>query len=333
MSWSWKHAALVLGSFVLLWVCLQATGIVPMTAAQGFFEQSMGSPRAWKGTFQEMMPLLLAGLAVFIALRAGLFNIGAEGQIMVGALAAAATALAMKSTLGGFLAIFAGLVAGALWALPAGLIKALRGGHEVIATIMLNNIAALFCLWMVKGVLRDPSQQSATTAEIDKSSMLPDLINAGGFKLNWGIVIALILVFAIGYWLKKTVAGYELRAAGEAPKAAQFAGVNTKKTLIGSMLASGAISGLTGAILVLASEHRFYGDFTAGYGFDALGVALLAGSSTLALIPSALLFAVIAKGTTGLALMGVPKGMSSILLGIIIVVFASFRYRKVKNDG
>lgn len=323
-----RHVALAIGAFIIVVVAILATGVSPGDAVKQFVDGSMGGPAAWRQTFREMTPLLVAGLAVFLALKSGLFNIGADGQLVVGAAAAAAVSIGVPGPLGVVLGCLAAMAAGAAWAFPAAWIKAYRGGHEVISTIMLNNIATYFTVWLAAGPMRDQNQQSATTVLIPRPSWLPDLVDAPPFRLSWTVVIGLLAVLGLALWLKKTVAGYELSATGANPSAAETAGVDIKRVTVKAMMASGAIAGLAGAFLVSAYEHRFYSNFSPGYGFDALGVALLSGGSPWGLLPASFLFAVLSSGTSAIQLTGVPKGISGILLGILIIVFASIRYRR-----
>lgn len=328
---TWRYVLLALAAFAFVVAALAFSGAVPAEALRVIVVESLGTPAGLRSTLREATPLLILGAAVFLALRAGLFNIGADGQFVIGALAAVAVALAIPTPVGAALAIVAGIAAGALWALPAGLIKAYRGGHEVITTIMLNNIAFFLTVAIVKGPLKDPGSQSPTTTFVDPAATLPNLVQNGPFRLNLALVFAVLAVLALWFYLKKTVSGYELAATGGNPTAAKFAGVAVQKVTVKAMLASGALAGLAGALQVLAYEKRFYAGFSPGYGFDALGVALLAGTSAPALLGSGLLFGVLAKGTTALGLTGVPKGISGVLLGVLILVFAAFAFRKVVN--
>lgn len=327
----WKQIVLVLASLGFVIAVLSAIEVMPLDAARVLIVGSMGKQSAWKETLKEMTPLLIAGLAVFVALRAGLFNIGAEGQLTVGAMAAVIVALKIPNAFGMVLAIVAGTCAGALWALPAGLIKAYRGGHEVITTIMLNNIALYLTIGLVSGPLNSVTSEGVTTDVLVEQSWLPNAYQNEGFRLSWALLIALALVWGMAVWFKRTVAGYELRATGASESAAATAGVEVKRVTVRAMAVSGALAGLAGAFQVLAYEHRFYGYFSSGFGFDALGVALLAGSSPWGVVPSAFLFAVLSKGTTSMQTLGVPKGLSGILLGLLIIVFAAYRYRRVKS--
>ncbi|MCX7800064.1 MAG: ABC transporter permease [Fimbriimonadales bacterium] len=312
---------LVLGAFAL-------SGVPPREALRELAVGAFGSKGAWAGTLRETTPLLIAGLSVFVALRAGLFNIGVEGQLVVGAMASVAVCLAMSGPAGVLLGTLAGVAAGALWALPAALIKAYRNGHEVITTIMLNGVANYLSTALVAGPLKDPAQQSPTTRLLDAGTRIPDLYASPPFRVSLGLVVGLVLVAATAWWLRRTVAGFELRATGANPKAARFAGVNTRRVTLGALVASGAIGGLAGAVQALAYEGRFYAGFSPGYGFDSLGVAILAGASPFGLVPSALAFGALAKGSTSIQILGVPKGLSYVILGLLIVVFAVVRYRR-----
>lgn len=331
---NWKLILLTLGAFALIWAAFLVTGVSTVEGLQQMVKGSMGSARGWTGTLREMTPLLLLGIAVFVGLRAGLFNIGADGQFNVGALCGVFVALKYDGPGSIFLALLAGCVGGALWAWPAGLIKAYRGGHEVITTIMLNNLAFFLMLALIKGPLKDPEAQSPTSANIADSTKLPYLLESGNFKISLGWVFGIVAVIGLWIWLKKTVSGYELEATGANPKAAETAGVKTKAVTVRAMLLSGMVAGFAGAVQVTAFEHRIYSGFSPGYGFDALGVALLAGNSPIGLLPSSLLFSVISKGVTSVSLLGVPKGMNGILIGLVVIVFAAVRYRKaVKSNG
>lgn len=335
-------AGLCLGGIVLLWIAIVATGAQPLAALQELLKGSLGSPKAISDTLRETTPLLIAGIAVYLALRAGLFNIGVEGQFTVGACAAAVVALRMPGQAGLFLGCIAGAIAGAVWALPAGWIKAYRGGHEVITTIMLNNVAAFLTTALVAGPLKDPTQESTTTANITDGTKLAHLYNNGPWTINSSLLIGIIGAIALGWWLRKTVSGYELRAVGVNPTAAATAGIDAKRVLLKAMVWSGAIGGFAGAIQVLAFQHRFYAGMSSGYGFDSLGVALLAGPAAIALLPGAFLFGMLAKGSAQLQMLkvtnaageavqvSIPKGIIGVVLGVLIIIAAAIRYRKFK---
>lgn len=330
---NWRLSALVLGAFLVVIFVLQLSGVLPQAAFSELIQGSLGKPRAISGTLKEATPLLIAGVAVFLALRAGLFNIGVEGQLLMGAMVATVVGLKLPGPMGILLGVLCAAIVGGLYALPAGLIKAYRGGHEVITTIMLNNIAILTTRAIVAGPLRDPNQESPTSQRLSDATLIGKLFTFDRLQVSLAILFAILLVIVLALWLARTVAGYELSAAGANPTAAKFAGIDVRRTTIKAMLWSGAIAGIAGAVQVMAYEGRFYAGFSPGYGFDALGVALLAGSSPFGLLPAAMLFGVLAQGGVSMALIGVPRGITGILLGLLIIVFAAFRYRRAANAG
>lgn len=323
----------------IAWLGLGAIGVLlgalflaqasPAETFSNFVRGSLGTPAAISGTLEETTPLLIAGLAVFVALRAGLFNIGVEGQLLVGALTCAAVAIRVPGWFGVALGVVAAMTAGALWALPAGLIKAYRGGHEVITTIMLNNIAVQLTTALVAGPLKDPAQQATTTADIP--TPLPYMIEQPPLRISPSILLGVGLAIALAIWLRRTVAGYELQAVGANKTAAKVAGIAAERVTVAAMSASGALGGLAGAVMVVAYEHRFYANFSPGYGFTALGVALLAGTSAYAVLPAALLFGVLERGGTFINTMGIPKGITLVVLALLVLIAGAVRYREARS--
>lgn len=320
-----KYAGLCLVLAGLVFAAIAAASASPSDVFREFIQSSVGSPRAIRGTLINMTPLLLAGLAVFVALRAGLFNIGAEGQLIVGACAGVAVGLQVSGPLGAVAAMIGGALAGALWAYPAGWIRAYRGGHEVITTIMLNNIAVFFTTYLVNGPLRDPAQSTPTTPFLEGTS-LPFIIQQP-VPVNLGLFIGVTCIVLFGLYLQRTVGGFELRATGANATAAEYAGVKVKRVTTRAMAASGALAGLAGAVQALAYENRFFTGFSPGFGFDALGVALLSGGSPWMLLPSAAIFGILKQGSSGVGLLGVPPMISNVLLAVLILGFAAYRYR------
>lgn len=331
-SWlrnAWPLWALIIASACLVLGALVLAGASPGQALWDLVRSSLGSASAISGTLREVTPLLLCGCAVYLGLRAGLFNIGVEGQFTVGALAAAVIAIRVPGSPGVLAATAGGMAMGGLWALPAAAIKAYRGGHEVITTIMLNSVAGLLTTALVAGPLKPPGEQSPQTAQIPSASYLPDLVHIGQLHVGGGLVLGVLLAACLGIWLNRSVAGYELRAVGANPVAAQFAGIDRRRIIMRSLVWSGAIGGLGGAVQVLSFQHYFLPGLSSGYGFDALGVALLAGSIPLALAPSSLLFGLLSQGGTAIQVNDqVPKGLISVIVGLIIVIAAAMRYRR-----
>jgi len=270
---------------------------------------------------------LLTGIAVFVALAAGLFNIGAEGQLSVGGLAAAAVGFGLKGHLPAplllLLSLIAGMLVGGAWAFLPALLKVTRGAHEVITAILLNYVAQNTTRYLATGPWRDPVGGAAQTPEV--GATLPRL--SPTYDVHWGLIIALVAVALVAVALRRTVWGYETRATGEGPGAAEAAGISVARAQINAMLLSGALAGLAGAIVVLGEVpfKRFPADFYgSGYGFDGLAVALLAGGSAWAVLPSALLFGGLASGAEQMAFdVGTPKQIVTVVQAILIVAVAA----------
>lgn len=331
---SWALWALILGSILVVIGALVLVGAPPGHTMWDLIQSSLGSARSITGMLREVTPLLISGIAVFLALRSGLFNIGVEGQFTVGALTCAVVAIKVPGMMGALLGMVAGMAAGGLLALPAAAIKAYKGGHEVITTIMLNNAAALLTSALVAGPLKQAGQESPQTAQILESTYLPDALHIGELHINSGLVIGVLVAMGLWWWLKRTVSGYELQAVGANPIAAKFAGVNARSVVMKSMTWSGALGGLAGAIQILGFEHYYFPNLSSGYGFDALGVALLAGGTPIGLLPSSALFGMLNKGGTTIQILDqVPKGITSVILGLLIIIAAAIRYRKTAVGG
>lgn len=317
--------ALALGAVII--AVVQHSAAAPFAAYGSLFRGAFGSTDAWSNTLFRTMPLLLTGAAVFVALAAGLFNIGAEGQLSVGGLAAAIVGYTLKAALPAplllLLSIAAGMLVGAAWAFLPAFFKVTRGAHEVITAILLNYVAQNTTRYLATGPLRDPSGGAAQTPEV--GATLARI--SPNHDVHWGLLLAIAAVVFSAIALRRTVWGYETRAVGEGPGAAEAAGISVGRVQINAMLLSGALAGLAGAVLVLGEVpfKRFPADFYgAGYGFDGLAVALLAGASAWALLPSALLFGGLGAGAEQMAFdVGTPKQIVTVVQAILIVAVAA----------
>jgi simple sugar transport system permease protein len=230
-------------------------------------------------------------------------------------------------------ALVAGVAAGALWALPAAALRAYRGGHEVISTIMLNSLALLLTDALVAGPLKQRSGAMASTDLLSPTTRLGSF-PLGPVPVNLGLLLGVVLVAGAAAFFRRTTTGYEWQATGANPTAASYAAVDVAHNRFWALTLSGGIAGVAGAIEVLAFEGRFYQGFSGGVGFDALGVALLAGSTAWAVIPAAFLFGALANGGAAMQLAAqVPKELTTILLGLVILIAAAVRYRKVSEHG
>ena len=317
--------ALILGAVTML-----ATGVPLSTIGRSFvalFNGSLGSVYAVSETLTSATPVTLAALGIALGFRAGLFNIGAEGQVVVGGIAAVLAGF-MLTGLPVFihlpLALAAGALAGALWASIAGWLKAATGAHEVITTIMLNLISFRLLDYMLKNPpLQRPGRTDPISQTVLPSAELPKLLTFldPSLRIHAGILLAVALV-AVVYWLLfRTTLGYEFRASGLNPDAARYAGMKAGVIIVLTMAIAGALAGLAGANQVLGVLGRASPGFSGGIGFDAIAVALLGRSHPVGVLFAGLLFGGLEAGGRQ---MQVAAGVSIDLIGIIqalIVVF------------
>ncbi len=302
--------ALIIGA-----VIIYTTGANVYKSYQGLWQGAFGKPRAIAETFVITTPYILSGLAVAFGFKCGLFNIGVEGQLYAGAVSAAFIGYAVRG-LPHFihlpLAMLAGIVGGAVWGAIPGYLKAKTGGHEVINTIMMNHIMLKLTDYLVKNPMLDTQASIPRTPYIQETAYLPKLFP--GFRLHWGIIIALAAVFLIYFILYKTTIGFEIRTVGYNQNAARYAGMNITKNFVLVMAVSGSLAGLAGANEVLGLNYTLPAAFISGYGFDAIAIALLAKSNPFAIIPSAILWASLRNGA---GLMQVRAGISIDLINIM----------------
>lgn len=303
---------------------LWASGGQPLTAFSALAQGAFGDLNSLLRTLAKATPLLFTGLAVALALRAGLFNIGAEGQLLVGGLAAAWVGFAVTG-LPAFLhlplCMAAGVVAGGLWAFVPGLLRAWRGAHEVIVTIMMNYIAIQMTHYLVNNPLKDPTTSATATPRILPTAHLWALTGEQArTNFSAGFFLALLAALLVAFLLRRTALGYEIRAVGLGAEAARAAGIRIGRTLVTAMTLSGALAGLAGAVEVLAVHRRFYDQFSPGYGFDSIAVALLGGLHAGGITLSALLFGGLHSGAIAMeAAAGTPRQIAGIVQAVVII--------------
>ena len=319
--------AMLIGALIMI-----ATSVAPATILQSFVAMargSLGSMHALSETVTAAIPLVLSGLGIGLAFRAGLFNIGAEGQMVVGGLATAVASFAITGLpiwIHLPLALVIGLSVGALYAAIAGILKAATGAHEVISTIMLN----LISFRLLDYVLRQPViQKEGRSDPISKAVLetaeLPRLLAFidGNLRLHAGLFIMLLAV-AVVYWLLfRSKLGFAFRISGENPGAARYAGIHAGLTVVLAMAIAGALAGLAGATQISGVLGRATPGFTAGIGFDAIAVALLGRSHPVGILLAGLLFGALEAGGRQ---MQVDAGVSIDLIGIIqalIIIFVA----------
>jgi general nucleoside transport system permease protein len=272
-------------------------------------------------------PLILAGLAVAIAFRAGLFNLGVDGQYLLGALAAgyvgyrlsAPTAVRLPLT------VLAGLAGGLLWAAVPALLKVYRGVHEAISTIMMSFVANAVLVSLLSGALQDPSKAPEVEPGAPVGSMVP-FFNTIGFDPRgpapptWGFVLAIVAAAVYALTVRRTRFGFELRVLGTSPRAAEPSGIRSNALIIKVMLVSGLLAGLTGLQDVLATDGPMTLDDVRGYGLTAIAVALLGRNSGLGIVAAALLFSFLDRASFGIGLnTDVAREVTGILQGVIVL--------------
>lgn len=292
----------------------------------------------------QSTPYIFAGLACALGFRAGLFNIGVEGQIFMGA--AAATYVAYSITgLPAYihmpLAFLAGALGGGLWGMIPGLLKVTTGGNEVINCIMMNYIAYRVTTWLLTGPMSRPGTGGMPISPvIQKSAEIPQFFGPP-IRFHLGFFIAIAFAFLIWWILFKTTWGFDLRTVGTNPRAAKYAGMSIARTTILGMAFSGALAGMAGANEVLAVNHSMAIGLSAGYGFDSIALALLGNSHPFGVIFAALLFGVLKNGATRMMVVSaIPIDIVTVLQALIIIFVAApaiirsiYRLRKPKEEG
>ena len=304
-----------------------AVGQSPGAVYRLMLEGTWGNAYGFAQVLYKTTTLVCTGLAVAVGLRAGLFNIGAEGQLAAGGLGAALVGLALPAGTTGLIAIplctVAAFAAGGAVGYVPGVLRARWGAHEVITTIMLNFIVLAFLSWILTGRLRVP--ETVHTHAIHAGA-LPRLsawlAPFHGSAANASLFIVLVAAAATSWYLFHTSRGYELRAVGLQPEAAESGGVNVGNTWIRALALSGALAGLGGINFVLGYEHYYEEGFATGAGFLGIAVALVGRSNPLGVVLAALFFATLSQG--GLAINAlVPKQMVDALQGVVILAMAA----------
>jgi general nucleoside transport system permease protein len=268
-------------------------------------------------------PLLITGLAVAIAFRAGVWNIGADGQFIAGATAAAWVGVSAPTEIGWLaliIALIAGVVAGAIWAALAAWLRSRFGVLEVISTIMLNFVATYGASFLVRGPLQEPTHVYPQTAGIVNGAHMPILV--AGTRLHWGFVIALVLAVVAWWVMNYSATGFRVRASGVNPFAARSAGlIDVSRVTAVAFVVSGAIAGMAGAIEVSGVTFALYENISPGYGYTAIAVALLAGLNPLGVIGTGILFGALETGAGAMQRnIGIPSTTASVIEAIVILV-------------
>jgi len=338
-------AALLVGAIMLL--VLDAN---PIIAYRALIDGAFGSTNAFAETLVKATPLLLVGLGICIAYRGNVINIGGEGQMIVGALLATWVGLNISGLPGWAMIIIgmlAGMVGGSIWGGIPGLLKAYFNVNEILSTVMMNAIAVQLMNFFLTGPMMDPNQvnvssQIPQTARLDEAMRLPRLVPT---RLHLGALIAVVLAVLVYILLWRTTLGYRIRAVGQNPSAAKYAGINVKRYIVLALLLSGAFAGLAGVTQVYGVNYRMITDgsttgFTGSAGFNGIVAALFGQLHPILTIPASILFGALLVGANTMQrVVQVPSALIMALNGLVVVFVVSSeiwrkkRQRKRLIDG
>ncbi len=323
-------------AFVLGALFLIATGEDVLVAYGALLRGSFGSVNALSGTLNKAVPIGLCALGIAFAYRARLWNIGAEGQLYMGAFGAAGVGLHLPAETSAIvalpLALAAGMLAGAVWALVAALLKAYRGVNEILTTLMLNYIAILWVGYLVNGPWSDPLVFSFPySAAIIPGAQVGKLF----FGVHAGLVVLCLMAVLLIVIDRSSRIGYELRLAGDAPRAALYGGINQRKLVLIGLGGAGLLAGLAGAIEISGATLRLQSGLSPGYGFMAILVAWIAQGRPLAILLASVLYAALINGGFALQVSGIPPAIGTILQAVLLLsvfaatTFGAYRLRRV----
>ncbi|MFN8593036.1 MAG: ABC transporter permease [Thermomicrobiales bacterium] len=312
-------AALVLGGLFLL-----IRGKDPLAAYAMLFERGLGTSYGLTQIFINMAPLLIVSAGLLISLRAGVWNIGIDGQLMFGALLAGVAAAAMAGTIPPPLiwlaAALAGIGGGLLWALVPGILRVRWGLNEIITTLMMNYVALNVTSWLVKGPVKDPAVVPPQTVLIPKELRLPHI---PGTEVHIGLLVGLVVVALVTVLFRYTVPGFMLDILGKNRQAAIHAGMPVNRLTLAALLASGAFAGLAGANDILGVKGLFQGNWNPGYGFAAFALVYLARLNSLWIVPFAFFLSFLSIGGEMMARpLGIPTYFVAMLEGLMLLCFA-----------
>jgi simple sugar transport system permease protein len=332
---SWMIQGLVLFSAIVGALAVGAIFILlansnPITAYGVMISGPFSSSFGFSETMVRCTPLLLVGLGIIVSFRTGILNIGGEGQMLMGAVTAAAIALAfpaMPTVLLLPLVLLGGAAAGGMWGGLAGWLKARLAVNEILSTVMLNQIAAQLYLFLIRIFLIDP-QEVALGTGVPQTALLPHALwlerIIPGTRLHSGFLLAVVLAILVYIFLWRTTVGYRMRAVGAGPDAARYAGIKVERYLVLAMLLGGGFAGLAGAVEVVGVHHRALEDISAGYGFSGIVAALFGRLHPLGVIPASVLFGALILGADMMQrAVAIPSAIVLIIQGLVILFIVS----------
>lgn len=307
--------AFLTGSLVIILI-----GEQPVEIFKVMFSGAFGSPVNISNTLVKTTTLTLTGLSYAFAYRCGLVNIGAEGQMYMGALSATVVVLFMPGpgTLVVICALIAGFLGGAVWGLIVGFLKVRFGANEVITTVMLNYVAMYVVQWAVCGPIQDPNSNAAQTIMFDSAYWMHSILP--GTKLHSGFILMILCLVFFGVFLWKTAPGFGMQIVGQNNRAAAYAGISVQKNTLMAMFMAGGFGGLAGAIEVLGVQHRLLKGMASNFGFDGVAVALLGSSNPVGMFLSGILLGAMKSGGNAIQMFtGVPSSVVDLIRALVIV--------------
>ena len=300
-----------------------AAGASPLAVGRALAVGALGSRYGVAETLIQTVPLILTGLAVALSFRCRLMNIGAEGQLLVGAIAATWAGVSrLPAPLHLPLALAAGALAGALWSGIAAALKLLRGVQEVLSTLLLNFVAVQMVAWMVRGPLQEAARQFPQSDKIAVPARIALL--SPDTRLHGGLILALALAAVLWAWLKWSAGGFYVRAVGAGPDAAEAAGIDVNRTRAIVFLLSGGLSGLAGAVQVCGVTHFLADRYSPGYGYTAIAVALIANLSPLGVPVAALFFGALTAGASSVQQAGISAVVIQVLQAVVLLTLLGY---------
>jgi general nucleoside transport system permease protein len=336
--------AAVLAAFLVGLLLVLAMGVPLGEAIPAFVSGAFGSGYAISASLNRSVVFALVGLGFILANRAGLTNVGGEGQIAIGGIVATAVALyggvaVLPLGLAFILPMLAATLAGGLWGGIAGVLRARVGTNEVISTLLLSFIAVWLLYWCVQSehLLRQPMTTSATlpeSAEIPFSTQLPLLTGSYAAPVTIGLPITIVLAVLVAVVLGRSGLGFRLRAVGLNPVASARAGIRVASTIVLAMFIAGSFGGLAGAMMLQGEQYALKTGFSSGYGFDGLVVGLLARGSVAGVLAAALLFGFLRSGGIAMEMSaGVPTALVMVIQGLIVIMIAGAAYWLERRDS
>ena len=312
--------ALLLGAVVLL-----IAGFNPLDAYAAIWEGAFGSARHVGDFLEYAMVLCLCGLACVLAARVGIFNVGGEGQLLLGAIFACQVGVWMNGSPVWVVlpcAALAAMAVGGAYAFIPGILKVKWKVNEVITTIMLNTIAACLCQYLAKGPWKNPNKNMvAATEKLDMNYWLDTVVDKS--KLSTAIFGAIVITFILWFVLSRTAKGYELRLTGENPRFALFSGIRTERLMLICMVLSGALCGLVGMFRVYGAEHIYKSSISNDYYFEGLMIAMIAAYKSLPVVGLSVFFAILKIGADELQYLGIPSQIYLIIQTVVIFCMAA----------